>query len=79
MQGFRFASVERPLVVTCSGVAISNQELESRSQSVVGVSAMGVWAKRCVRARIERRPFPSELNLYRDAERIIGEPRRSDI
>jgi hypothetical protein len=41
MQGFRFASVERPLVVTSPGVVISNQELESRSQGVLGVSANG--------------------------------------
>jgi hypothetical protein len=47
MQGFRFGSVERPLIVTCSGGAvIRSQELESRSQEVVGVSAKREWAKR---------------------------------
>ena len=38
MQGFRFGSVERPLIVTCSGGAVIG------SQEVVGVSAKREWA-----------------------------------
>ena len=37
MQDFRFASVERPLVVTCFGGANRSQELESRSHEVLGI------------------------------------------